>query len=295
MKKNIFYYLLSLTILFTACGTPKQVVDYQQLAKESYNNGAYQQSIDQWNAYIQEQETSALEVNPKAYAEIAKAQFAMEQYAKAEKNFDRARDKEYADAEMYVMMVQRYRIIDNLSKELTALEYYKDHFSGEKDSAQMRNRLFEVYMEADNYEGATATWEKMDSISKSEESNVQLYFDLNKELEQTEECDELAEQLLVFDSKNKEALVWLAKKYYNQAENRYQSQMDKYNKNRTNKQYKILLKQLDIVTADFKKSLKYFEPLWNMEDGKKYASYMANIYARFDDKKKSQYYKSFMK
>lgn len=295
MKRNIFYYLLVITVIFTACGTPKQTIDYQQLAMASYEEGAYQQSLDQWNTYIQEQETKALEVNPRAYAEIAKAQFAMEQYDKAEKNFDRARDKEYADADMYVMMVQRYRMIDNLSKELTALEYYKDYFSDQKDSTQMRNRLFETYMEADNYEAATETWRKMDPETKSEEVYVQLYFDLNKELEQTEKCDVLAEQLLVLNGENKDALVWLAKKYYNRAEDRYQSQMDIYNKNRTNKQYNVLIKQLDIVTADFKKSLKYFEPLWNMEDGKKYASYMANIYGRFDDKKKSQYYKTFVK
>ncbi|NPD44466.1 MULTISPECIES: lipopolysaccharide assembly protein LapB [unclassified Lentimicrobium] len=295
MKRNIFYYLLLITVIFTACGTPKQTIDYQQLAMTSYEGGAYQQSIDQWNTYIQEQETKVLEVNPKAYAEIAKAQFAMEQYEKAEQNFDKARHKEYADADMYVMMVERYRMIDNLSKELTALEYYKDHFADQKDSTPMRNRLFETYMEADNYEAVTETWQKMDNESKSEEVYVQLYFDLNKELEQTEKCDELAEQLLVFNGENEEALIWLAKKYYNRAENRYQTQMDKYNKNRSNKQYNILLKQLDIVTADFKKSLKYFEPLWNMEDGKKYASYMANIYGRFDDKKKSQYYKSFIK
>ncbi len=79
------------------------------------------------------------------------------------------------------------------------------------------------------------------------------------------------------------------------AEDRYQSSMAAYDKNKTNKQYKILLADLDRVTADFKKSLKYFEPLWEMEDGKKYASYLANIYGRFDDKKKSQYYKSFIK
>lgn len=295
MKKHIFYYLIALSIFLISCGAPKQSINYQDMAAVSYANGEYQKAVDEWKTYILEQETLGLDVEPKAYAEIAKAQFHMEQYEKAEKNFDRARDKEYADDEMYVMMVQRYRMIDNLSKELTALEYYKDHFADQKDSTQMRNRLFETYMEADNYESATETWQKMDSKSKSEEAYVQLYFDLNKELEQTDKCDELAEQLLVFNGENEEALIWLAKKYYNRAENRYQTQMDLYNKNRSNKQYNLLLKQLDIVTADFKKSLKYFEPLWNMEDGKKYASYMANIYGRFDDKKKSQYYKSFIK
>jgi len=294
MKKTLFYYT-ALILLISSCGAPKQVLDYQQLAQMSYDSAHYEQSIQEWNTYIQEQKVKGLEVNPKVYAEMGKAYYQMANYQQAESNFELAEQKAYADEAMYVMMAQHYQTIDNLSKELSALKYYRDHFSMAKDSSLMRNRLFEAFMESENWEPAVEAWGNMDQASQKEEKNIQYYFNLNKELENKDACDALAPELLALNANNESALDWMAKKYYNQAENRYQKAMAAYDKNKTNKQYKLLLKDLDRVTVDFKKSLKYFNPLWKMEGGKKYASYMANIYGRFDDKKKSQYYRSFIK
>ena len=286
--------LFSLLLFLISCGAPKTVVNYQQLASDAMEVDQYSLAIEHLQKYISQQVANEQIIDPKVYAELGKAYFKSEQYEKAEESFDRARDKNYADGEMYVMMSQRYRSIDNLSKEITALEYYRDHLSPTKDSSQMRNRLFETYVISENWQKAENTWSLMDSTTKEKGSYLQYYFDLKRELEDKEACDALAEKLLNIYPKSGEALEWLAKKYYYLAENRYQSSMETYNEKKTNKQYKILLKELDMVTADFKKSLKYFEPLWEMEDGKKYAVYLANIYARFDDKKKSDYYKSFL-
>ncbi len=293
MIKHSFYLLILVNIL-VSCGAPKQSINYSQLAENAYQSGEYQQSIDQWQQYIENQETNSLEINPKVYADIAKAYFQMEQYEKAEQYFDQARNKDYADDEMYVMMSQRYRMIDNLSKELTTLEYYRDHFSSRKDSIQMRNRLFETYIESENWKPAQTVWKEMDMESQQSEEYLQQYFEMNKALEQKEQCDEISLQLLAINAQNKDAMEWQAKKYFKLAEDRYQTAMAAYNKKKTTKNYKILLKELDLVTADFKKSLEYFESLWEMEEGKKYASYLANIYVRFDDKKKADYYKSFI-
>jgi hypothetical protein len=71
--------------------------------------------------------------------------------------------------------------------------------------------------------------------------------------------------------------------------------MEKYNQNKTTKQYRVLLNELELVTADLKKALPYFEKLWAMNPGEKYAGYLANIYARFGDEKKSDSYKKYLK
>jgi len=71
--------------------------------------------------------------------------------------------------------------------------------------------------------------------------------------------------------------------------------MGKYNANKTTRQYKILLSELDKSTADFKKSLTYLEKLWKTNPGEKYAGYFANIYARFGDEKKAKYYEKYLK
>jgi len=293
-KINIFSAFIMLIIL-ASCGAPKQITHYDQLAMQSADSGHYEQAIQEWNEYIKTEKAKGIEAKSIAYAELGKAYFLLEQYEQAEVNFDKARDHNYGDATMYVMMTERYKMIDNLSKEITAIEYYQAHFPNDKDTSLMRNRLFETSLESENWEQAETIWAQMDDTSKGEEKYLLVYFKMNKKLEKTKKCDEIAAQLLSINGENREALDWMAKKYYNRAENRYQNAMATYNKKKTTKTYKALLKELDKVTADFKKSLKYFNPLWKMEDGKKYATYLANIYARFDDKKKSQYYKGFIK
>jgi len=264
--------------------------DMAQLAIDSNN---FEQAITEWNLLISDNKTKGIETEGETYAKLGKAYTALEQYEKAEAAFDIARNKNYGDDEMYVLMSKRYRNIDNLSKEIKTLKYYNDHYSQYADSSLMRNRLFVTYIESENWPLAEEIWQQMDEPSKAKEEYLEKYLFLNKKTDQKKKCDKIALQLLQVNSNNIAALEWLAKKYYNRAEDRYQKAMAAYNKNKTNKQYQILLKELNRVTTDFKLSLNYFNPLWEMD--KKYAPYMANIYARFDDKKKSQYYKSFIK
>lgn len=135
----------------------------------------------------------------------------------------------------------------------------------------------------------------MDEKSKSDISNLKTFFTINQQKENVEVCDSLSLIILEKEPANVEALEWNGKKYYWLGENRYQREMEKYNQNKTNKQYKILLAELDLATADFKKALPYFEKLWNIEPGEKYASYFMNIYARFGDEAKVNYYKKYTK
>jgi len=56
-----------------------------------------------------------------------------------------------------------------------------------------------------------------------------------------------------------------------------------------------MLKALEGITVDFKKALTYYEKLYKSHPSKEYAKQMANIYARFQDKKKSDYYRRLSK
>ena len=294
MNRLILIKLLIISIIISSCGTQKTIISYEDQATMAADSGNYKQAIINWQNYLNEASVNATEVNPQVYAKIGKAYYSLENYNKSESSFDQARDKNYADAEMYILMSKNYRRIDNLSKEITVLEYYRDHLSPKGDSVFMRNRLFETYVKSDNWTLAEDTWSSLDLSTQENENYLQKYFTVEKELNKDDQCDQISADLLKINKQNVIALDWLAKKYYNRAENRYQNAMAVYNKKKNNKTYKILLKELDMVTSDFKKSLKYFDVLWEMEDGKKYANYLANIYARFDDKKKSQYYKKFL-
>jgi len=277
-----------------SCGAPRQTINYRELAQDSYNQGNYQQSLENLKKYLNEQELKGEEPNPRVYSDLAEAYLKLENINEAERYYDWALTKNAVSESLNVDMSRYYKEIDNLSKEITALEYYHNHYNNGADSLLMRNRLFETYIKSENWKLANKAWSQLGSETKSKERYLQMYFQLNKELEQDEQCDELAQQLLQINPENKDALEWMAKKYYYLGENRYQAAMKAYNKKKTNKNYQILLKELDLVTADLKKSLGYFNKLWKMEDGHQYAIFLANIYARFDDKQKSQYYKSFI-
>jgi tetratricopeptide (TPR) repeat protein len=294
MNKRIIFALAIATLFLASCTTPKQIIHHDQLAITASQAGDFQQAINEWNNYIQTQTEEGENIDPKAYAELGKAYYNLKNYEKAEEYFNEARNKNYGDPEMYIMLSERYQMIDNLSKEITALEYYREHYHKAKDSSLVRNRLFETSLESENWEQAESLWAEMDSLSKKQEKNLQIYFQMNEKLDKKDICDQTAGDLLMVNENNKLALDWLAKKYYKRAEDRYQKAMKTYNRKKTNKTYKVLLKELDVVTADFKKSLKYFDVLWKLDDGKKYAKYLANIYVRFGDKKKSQYYKQFI-
>lgn len=284
-----------MVILLASCGAPKKVIQYDIIADQYADSSNYSEAILQWNKYIETEKVKGVAPNPKAFAGLGKAYFSLKEYEKAEQNFDKARNENYSDPEMYLMMGERYRMIDNLSKEITTLEFYQKNFPLHKDSSKVLNRLFETSLESENWEQAESIWQRMDENSKNKEEYLHIYFTMNKKLGNNDKCDEIAKQLMKVNSVNIEALEWLGKKYFNKAEDRYQSSLAVYNKKKTSKTYKVLLKELDKSTLDYKEALKYFKPLWKMDNNKKYAVYLANIYARFDDKKKSQYYKKFVK
>jgi tetratricopeptide (TPR) repeat protein len=247
--------------------------------------------VEAWKVYFDEQ--TLAQIPGADFAMAAQMAYQSSDLEQSVKWFDQARYKNFADAAMYKTLADIFRKQQNISKELSALEYYKANFEG--DMNEVNNRLFELYNEVKLYDEALLSWNGMNVETQSRIENLKPFFSINKSLEKNEICDSLATVILEKEPDNVEALEWNGMKYYWKGENRYQKEMEKYEKNRTNKQYKILLKELDIATADFKKALPYFEKLWDIQPGEKYASYFANIYARFGDESKVNYYKKYMK
>ncbi|WP_319590370.1 hypothetical protein [uncultured Draconibacterium sp.] len=291
MAKNKLLWGLMIALFFASCGAPKVLTTAKNEAESFEAQGNFSQALSAWTSYFNTTEIEA--VAGADFAQAAKTAFKAGNAAQAVGWFDQARYKNYADAEMYKTLAAIYQQQDNLSKELSALEYVKDNYGTE--SADVNARLLAIYTEIDANEKAVAVWKTMDSSSKNEEANLQKYFEVNKALEREAVCDSLANVLLDKNAENLEALEWNAKKYYWAGQNRYEREMAKYNANKTRKNYNTLLKELDLVTADFKKALPYLNKLWKLNPGKEYAGYLANIYARFGDEEKTEYYKNYMK
>lgn len=294
MKLISFYTGLIIVALMAGCSGPKVIVpavSQKAVAEKATAEGNYAQAVEAWKQYFSVQPIS--EISGNDYAEAAQTAFKINDENLAISWFDQARFKNFADAEMYATLGKIYLSQQNISKELSALEFYASNFT--ENINEVNNRLFEIYFEIKLFDEAIVVWDKMDANVKNEISNLKTYFKINMEKKNNEVCDSLSLVILEKEPANVDALEWNGNKYYWLGENRYEREMDKYNKNKTNKQYKILLTELDLATADFKRALPFFEKLWKIEPGEKYASYFANIYARFGDETKVNYYKKYLK
>lgn len=295
MKHLLFFAGFILVLFLTNCSGPKlattPVISNKSIAENEMAAGNYTQAVNSWKQYFSQ--TTIEQTTGAEFAQAAQSAFKSGDQALSVNWFDQARYKNFANAEMYLTLSKIYNSQHNISKELSALEYYSANFT--ENLNEVYNRLFEIYFEIKMNDKALETWAKIDENAKNEISNLKTYFSINKVLENTEVCDSLSLVILGKEPANVDALEWNGNKYYWLGENRYQREMEKYNSNKTNKQYKILLTELDLATADFKKALPYFEKLWKIAPGDKYASFLANIYARFGDETKVNFYKKYMK
>ncbi|QGY47071.1 hypothetical protein GM418_26440 [Maribellus comscasis] len=284
-------YIAIIGILALAsCSGPKSLTSFKDNAENAALQGNHNLAVESWQQYFNQQ--PAEEINGASYAKAAQSAFQVGNNELAVNWFDQARYKNFSSAEMYASLAKIFRTEDNLSKELSALEFYTENFN--ENLSEINARLFEIYYEIEMFDRALTVWDKLEQTSKNELANQEKFFQINLEKKNTEVCDSLSLVILEKDSQNIEALEWNAKKFYVKAENRYKEEMEKYNKNKTTKQYRILLEELEKVTADFKKALPFFEKLWEINPEEKYAGYMANIYARFGNEEKSNYYKKYL-
>ena len=287
-SKNILYFIATLFI-FAACSAPKVMTSLKNNAVEFENSGNYAAALNSWEKYFSQ--TPIEETAGADFASAAKTAYKAGNLQKAVEWFDQARYKNFADAEMYQTLANIFHKQNNLSKELSALEVYTGKFGN--DNPEVKARLFEIYTEIGEMQKAQTYWNLMRANDKNSEDRLVKYLELNKKLENEATADSVATEILKLNPEQFDALDWLAKKYYWAGQNRYDREMKKYEQNKTRKQYNILLKELDLVTADFKKALPYLEKLWKQKPGKEYAAYFANIYARFGDKEKAEYYKKY--
>lgn len=294
MKLSFKIFIMSTAIFVASCSAPIVLVDYKLNAEQAELQGDYEKAAIAWKQYLA-QFPGMNDLDGSVYAQAAQAAYNAGEINQAVDWFDQARYRDFISAEMYSTLAEIYRKQDNLSKELSALEFLKENFENEIDG--VNSRLFSIYDEIDMTEKALSSWENMTQEAKSTEPNLEKYYELNKQLGNEEVCDSVSLALLEINPENVNGLEWNAVKIYHQAEDRYQREMAKYENNRTRSQYRILLKELDKVTADFRVALGYFEKLWQLkpESRQEYAGYMSNIHVRFNDEQKANYYRSFVK
>ena len=291
--KNSLLILILLIVIATACKGPGTAVrQVPQIPAEMPADPAM--ALQVWKDYIDYKVNQQLTITGDEYYNASGYAMSAGDNALAAEWLENSLAAGYDSPLVYQNLASIYKGQNNLSKELNNLKTLAGKYPGYENIGDVNERLFEIYLEVDKNE-AFARWNQLSMEARNKEPNLDAYFRYSKASDNQARTDSIADAMLKINPKHVAALEWNAVKFYEKAEERYQLEMNKYNRNKTHVQYQFLLNALKVVTADFKKSLTYFDPLWEMDPGSKYAAYMANIYNRLSNPEKADYYKRFVK
>ncbi|MFO7842319.1 MAG: hypothetical protein R6V16_00795 [Bacteroidales bacterium] len=286
MKRSKLLQLLTITLFITSCAT-NQLIEQGEKAFQQEN---YTETLQALEQVIESKESRGRNAKGTVYFKAGKSALELEQIDKARIYLESAQQTEYESPELYASLAKVYKIIDNLSKEINVLEDYHNNYPQGEKIDEISVRLFETYVESENWDLAVDLWPEIEKQAQSDADLLAGYLIVNKNLENYKTCDKLALQIFELDDENIIALEWYAEKFFHEAENLYVSEMKAYKNNRTTSQYKRLLKALDKVYPTFRKSRDYFLKLYRIDPKPKYAKYLGNIYTRLGDEQKANYY-----
>ncbi len=286
MRINQIISALVVFLIVHSCTTTKLVEEGQT----AYQQGNYETALAKWEQIISETEKQARLVDSSLYYKAGMAALKLNKKDKAQQYFVWADDGGFSSPDMYLTLSGMYKSVDNLSLEIEMLEnYHREYPEGEKiDSINVR--LFETYMESEQWGKAKNLWPEIENLAESDIALLTDYFLLSSKLDDEEERSKTAQRLLELDENNITGLEWKAKKFFRKAEDLYVKEMKAYDENRTRKQYRKLLKAWDKIWPDFRKSRDIFEKLYELEPKAEYAKYLGHIYTRMDKEQKAAYW-----
>jgi len=290
MKIRIIVQTLIIILLIQSCKSSSTVSKTSEEAEVAYKAGDFEKALAISEQEIENRESKGKTAIGPVYVAAGKAALELNQTDKARKYLETARSFSYSSPDMYESLAKLYKKIDNLSKEITALENYRNFYPQGEKLNSINIRLFETYVESENWDLAVKLWPEIEPQAQTDVKLLAGYLTVNQKLENKANSDKLANQILKIDANNVIALEYMADKYYWMAENLYLTEMKAYKENRTNKQYARLLKALDEVYPNFRKSRDYYLKLYKIKPNKDYANYLGNIFTRLDDKEKADYY-----
>ncbi len=275
-----------------SCMSTLSMAEQEQKAETSYAEANYTEALKRYEALISQwNQNNAREENP-YFDPAGHAAFSMGQKDKAQEFFSQSMHYGTASAETYTRLIDHYREIDNFSREMMTIEGLLERYPHEPAAQMAKERLFVMYVETARWEEAEAKWQQIDI--EPDKAMLEHYLKVNRQLGNTTKGNETASKLLAMESGNVPALEWRALQYYNKAEARYTAEQEAYERNKTRRQYAQLLEGYEAAGADYRKARDIYERLFRNNPDPRYARYLFNIYARFQDKEKAEYYRSRM-
>lgn len=291
MRPTFFLISVILLSFITACSSLRQVSELSERADQAYAAGNFEEAYELYIKVIDASASRDQLSDGHVYNRAGVLAYKLGDTAKSLEYLELARHTPAADADTYHTLAMAYRDIDNLSREISNLERYIEHFPGGDDINPIKERLFETYVESFNWQLAQDLWDDLPGDPYRDEGLLEGYLKVQKALDNDEKATDVAEKLLELNNGNIPALDHLARKHFNEAVSRHNREMRAYEQNRTHRQYAILLEAFEVINTDFRIALDYFQRLYQHDPRPEYAGYLANIYERFQDEDKARYYR----
>lgn len=286
MKFRHLVPAIAIVLIFQACATQQA----SNQGQSAFKKGNYETALQNFEQVIKNREDAGNSAEAEVYYKAGIAAWELGHTKKAIRYLEKAEYLEYPSPRLYTTLARAARSIDNLSKELDALENYRKNFPQGKHIDSISLRLFETYVESENWQKAVELWPKVKDRAQSDVDLLTGYLTVTKKLEHDKSAGKLAEKILEQDPDNISALEWMGKKYFWKAENMYVEEMTAYKNNRTTSQYNRLLNKLDQVYPSFEQARDYFLKLYKLDPKPKYADFLGKIYKRLQEEQKAEYY-----
>lgn len=295
---NLNFWVFVLLIVLSGCAASKQNnkqnnQQNNQLntdAKNALVNGDYEKALTSYENIIAQNKTNSVETPGSVYNDAGIAAWGLQQTDKSVEYLETAKRMASSTDDTYAILSKVYKNIDNLSKEISNLEEYAKQYPQGKEIVPIRSQLFSAYVRSENWESGENLWPLLDSASHNNIQSLTGYLKIKSKLGKDKDRDIIARQLIKMDKNNIDALEILAKKHYQRAEDIYIREMNAYEKNKTMSQYNQLTEALKRTGQDYKTAREYFERLYKLNPNPNYAIYLGNIYTRFKNKEKADYY-----
>ncbi|MDY0199975.1 MAG: hypothetical protein RBR40_03200 [Tenuifilaceae bacterium] len=288
-KKSLLYSVL-IILTVSACSVSKQFSKLNNQATEAFNASNYGLAYTLYDSIISLNSSKKSNLDGIVYNRAGIAAWEVGEKEKSIEFLEQAKQLKSANAKGLLVLAKGYRSCDNLSREIINLTEYLAAYGAQAEANEARGLLFLAFVRSENWDSAYQLWSRINGEQTNDVELLTGYVLTLKNLDKSNEILPTAESLLKLDPENLIAKDAIAIQLYKSAEERYQREMKAYQNNKTSTQYKRLLKQLDLINADFKIARGYLEELYKLKPEAHYATLLGNIYTRFENKSKANYY-----
>ncbi|MFC2116044.1 tetratricopeptide repeat protein, partial [Bacteroidota bacterium] len=181
--KTISAICMGIILLIIDSCSGGRYMEMTKTGEEAYQAGDFRKALEYSEQIIDEVEEKGKKASGNVYTLAGVSAFELEDYTKSLNYLVKAEQQEYSEENMYLHLAMNYRHVDNLSKEISALETYMAKYPYGKDIETVRERLFQSCLESENFELAEDLWNQMNPASRDDIRNLEIYLNLNRSLQ----------------------------------------------------------------------------------------------------------------